>query len=178
MAGFLNRIYRASLLDAQLYEEVEADQGAMGQAIAVVVLSSVATGIGGIGGEGPLHIVAMTVFALVGWFIWSYLTYFIGVKVFPEPETQSNYGELLRTVGFSSSPGIARVIGILPVISDIIFFVTAVWMLVSMVIAVRQALDYRSTFRAVGVCIIGWVIQLALYILLFAVFPGLAKGIS
>ena len=38
-------------------------------------------------------------------------------------------------------------------------------MLVAMVIAVRQALDYTSTLRAVGVCLIGWLVQVVILIL-------------
>jgi hypothetical protein len=45
-------------------------------------------------------------------------------------------------------------------------------MLVAMVIAVRQALDYTSTFRAVGVCVIGWIIQTVILLLLFSLLGG------
>ena len=45
MANFQDRIIRAAKLDVHLYEEVEADKGAMGQAMAVVILSSIAGGI-------------------------------------------------------------------------------------------------------------------------------------
>ena len=43
---FLQRLIGAAALDAAIYEEVEADQSATGQAMAIVVLSSVAAGIG------------------------------------------------------------------------------------------------------------------------------------
>ena len=75
------------------------------------------------------------------------------------PETKADYGELLRTIGFSSSPGLIRVLGIIPGLANFIFMIAGIWMLIAMVIAVRQALDYTSTMRAVGVCIIGWIIQ-------------------
>ena len=161
MTGFGNRIIRAARLDVSLYEEVEADKTATGQAMGVVVLSSVAFGIGTIAIRGPMGIVTGTIGALIGWYIWAFLTYWIGTKLLPEPQTKADVGELLRTIGFSSSPGLIRVLGFVPVLGGIFFFAASVWMLVAMVIAVRQALDYKSTGRAVGVCLIGWLILLA-----------------
>lgn len=172
MTSFTERMIRAAKLDIDLYEEVEADTSALGQAMGVVVLSSVAAGIGSINQGGFGGIITGTVTALIGWFIWAYLTYFIGTKFLPEPQTSSDPGELLRTIGFSSSPGLIRILGIIPGVSGIVFFVAAVWMLVAMVIAVRQALDYSSTLRAIGVCIIGWVIQALIFVLLFSLFGG------
>jgi hypothetical protein len=163
---------RAAKLDVNLYEEVEADKGAMGQAMAVVVLSSVAAGIGAVGTAGIKGLVLGTIVALVGWFIWAFLTYYIGTRLLPEPQTKADYGELLRTIGFSSSPGVLRVLGIIPMLGNILNFICGIWMLVAMVIAVRQALDYKSTWRAVGVCLIGWIVQ----IVIFAMFFWLAGG--
>ena len=159
MSSFSDRLFRAAKLDVNLYEEVEADKGALGQAIAVVILSSIAAGLGSIAKAGISVILTGTILALVGWFIWAYLTYIIGTKLLPTPKTEANYGELLRTIGFSSSPGLIRVLGIIPGLAGIVFLVAGVWMLVAMIIAVRHALDYQSTLRAVGVCIIGWIIQ-------------------
>ncbi len=107
MSNFNDRIIRAAKLDVSLYEEVEADTKALGQAMAVVVLSSIAAGVGTItiGGPGVIIVIVIgTILALIGWYIWAYLTYFIGTKILPEPQTKANHGQLLRTVGFSSSP--------------------------------------------------------------------------
>jgi hypothetical protein len=130
----------------------------MGQAAAVVVLSSVAAGIGSLGVFGIEGLIFTTIGALIGWLIWAFLTFIIGTKLLPEPETRTDMGEMLRTIGFSSSPGVLRILGIIPVAGPIISFVVGIWMLVAMVIAVRQALDYKSTWRAVGVCIIGFIV--------------------
>jgi len=159
MNRFTDRIIRASKLDVNLYEEVEADKSALTQAMGVVVLSSLAAGLGSITSGGPTGVVMGTISALIGWLIWSYLTYIIGTKLLPTPETKADYGELLRTIGFSSSPGLIRILGIIPGLRGIVFLVAGIWMLVAMIIAVRQALDYQSTLRAIGVCIIGWIIQ-------------------
>ncbi len=174
MANFGNRIFRAARLDVALYEEVEADKSALGQAMGVVILSSIAAGIG-ITSAGLLRMLIGVVVALAGWYIWAYLTYFIGTRLLPEPQTKADHGELLRTIGFSSSPGLIRVLGIVPVMRGIVFPIAAIWMLVAMVIAVRQALDYTGTLRAIGVCAIGWIVQAVMLGLLFFVFGGFAS---
>jgi hypothetical protein len=157
---------RAAKLDAQLYEEVEADKGSLGQAMGVVVLSSIAAGVGSGGFGGFSGFFIGTAGALFSWFIWAALTYFIGTKILPEPTTRADIGELLRTTGFSSSPGLIRVLGLVPGFTAIVFLVSGVWMLTAMIIAVRQALDYQSTLRAVGVCTIGWIVQVVVLLLL------------
>lgn len=177
MSSFTDRMIRAAKLDVNLYEEVEADKGALGQAMGVVVLSGVASGIGSIGSAGIAGIFTGTIAALIGWFIWAYITYIVGTKLLPQPQTKADYGELLRTVGFSSSPGLLRVFGIIPFLSAIIFSATSIWMLIAMVIAVRQALDYTSTLRAVGVCIIGWIVQIITFMLFFSTFGGFDKPV-
>ena len=177
MTSFKNRIIRAAMLDANLYEEVEADKGAMRQAMGVVVLSSIAAGLGSIERGGLGGVFTGTVVALIGWYVWAYLTYFIGTRVLPEPQTKADPGELLRTIGFSSSPGLIRVFAIIPGLTGVVFLFAAIWMLVAMVIAVRQALDYQSTLRAVGVCLIGWFIQSLILVLMFSIFGGTGEPV-
>ena len=172
MTSFTDRIIRAAKLDANLYEEVEADREAMPQAITVVVLSSLAAGIGSIAQVGLNGLVIGAITSLLGWLFWAWLTYMIGTKLLPEPQTRSDMGELLRTIGFSSSPGLIRILGIIPGLAAMVQLIALVWMLAAMVIAVRQALDYTSTMRAVGVCCIGWVIQILVILVLFSVFGG------
>ncbi|MFC2088513.1 YIP1 family protein [Calditrichota bacterium] len=168
MNPFINRMIRAAKLDVNLYEEVEADESAMGQAMGVVILSSLAAGVGNYFITGLGGLIWATISALVGWFIWAYMVYFIGVKFLPEPQTSSSHGELLRTIGFSSSPGIIRVLGVIPFLNWILNLAASIWMLVAMIIAVRQALDYKSTVRAVVVCIIGWLIYMIVVWLLLS----------
>jgi hypothetical protein len=161
---FVERMIGAAKLNTRVYEEVEADRTATPQALAVVVLAAVAGGIGI--RQGLPGVVVGTLFGLAGWAIWAWLIYFIGTRWLPESDTRADVGELLRTIGFATSPGILRVVGIVPGIGPVVFSVTAVWTLVAVVVAVRQALDYRSTGRAVGVCIIGWLVQLVFLALL------------
>ena len=178
MSNFNDRIIRAAKLDVSLYEEVEADTTALRQAMGVVILSSVAAGLGTITIGGPrviIVIIIVTILALIGWYIWAYITYFIGTKILPEPQTKANHGQLLRTIGFSSSPGLIRILCIIPGLSEIVLIVASIWMLIAMVIAVRQALDYQSTLRAVVVCIIGWIVQSLFFVLLLFVIGSLLK---
>ena len=173
-SSFKDRVIRAAKLDVHLYQEVEADKEAMGQAMGVVVLSNIAAGIGSIAGSWVGALIVGTILGLISWFVWAYLTYLIGTKLLPEPQTSADYGQLLRTIGFSSSPGVIRVLGIVPGLKWIIFAGSSIWMLIAMVIAVRAALDYKGTFRAVAVCFIGWLIQGAVFAVLFSLMgkPG------
>ena len=170
MNPFVDRMIRAAKLDVRLYEEVEADKSALIQSMMVVVLSSVAAGIGVAGKGGIAGLLAGSISALIFWLIWSYLTFIIGAKILPTQETRADYGELLRTIGFSSSPGLIRILGIIPGLTWIVSTVASIWMFIAMVIAVRQALDYTSTLRAVGVCIIGGIIYVVVSSMFFFLF--------
>jgi hypothetical protein len=163
---FVERMIGAAKLDARVYEEVESDRTATTQALGVVVLASLAGGIGM--GEGVRGLVVGTIGGLVGWLVWAWLIYVIGTRWLPEAGTTADMGELLRTLGFATSPGILRVVGVVPVLGPLVFIVTAVWTLVAVVVAVRQALDFRSTGRAVGVCVVGWLVQIAVLLVIGA----------
>lgn len=164
MTTFARRVIGAAVLDRRIYEEVEADGRSTGQAVAVVVLASVAGGIGllGLGAQTPQSLAAGIVGSLVGWLAWAALTYLIGTHLLPEPQTRADVGELLRTLAFASAPGLLRVLGVIPVLGLTIYTIASIWMLVAMIVAVRQALDYRSTGRAVGVCVVGWALSLVI----------------
>lgn len=169
MNVFVDRVMRALRLEAALYEEVEADVSALPQALAVVVLSSLAAGIGSL--RFGLAGLLLGVFAaLVGWVLWALVVYLVGVKMLPEPQTKSDIKELLRATGFASAPGLIRVLGAIPYLGGLVVLIASLWMLAAMVIAVRQALDYQSTWRAVGVCLLGWILQAAILAPLLLMF--------
>ncbi len=166
MSTFAERMIGAATLNVHTYEEVEADTTATTQAMGVVVFSSIAQGVVGIVQGGGVGFVTGAMGALIGWFIWAFLVYIIGTKLLPEPQTRSDLGELLRTTGFSASPGLLRVLGVIPLIGGLIILAVSIWMLIAMIIAVRQALDYQSTGRAVGVCLIGWFVFVVIILML------------
>jgi hypothetical protein len=165
----------AARLDVRTYEEVEADESALGQAMAVVVAAALAGGIGSVRSGATTALVTL-VGGLVGWFLWALLTWLIGTKLLPEPSTRADIGQLLRTIGFSAAPGILNVLGIIPLIGLLVSLVAALWQLVAMVVAVRQALDYTSTGRAIAVCLIGWLIYLVVSVGL-AVTLGVSRAL-
>jgi hypothetical protein len=180
--SLVNRMIRAARLDVSLYEEVEADKNATSQAAIVVAIVAVASAIGGAlraaMSDEPTGIVGAAIMgiitSLVSWVIWSYLTYFIGTKMFGGTATP---GEMLRTIGFASSPGVLNILGFIPVIGPLIGFVTGIWSLVAGVIAVRQALDV-DTSKAVLTAVISWVIAVLPFILLAGLFVGLLAAVS
>src|SRR5438128_3078700 len=155
--SFVIRLIGAMALDPVVYEEIEADRSATAQALVVVVLSSLSAGIGARaytnGSAGSVLFVSGL--ALLAWLTWAVVTFQIGARLMPEPQTRSDVGELLRTIGFSAAPGMLRVFGVVPGAAIPAFAITAVWMLAAMIVAVRQALDYRSTWRAIAVCVLG-----------------------
>jgi len=163
---FLQRLIGAAALDSAIYEEVEADTAATGQALVVVVASSLAAGFGarGLGGPAAENIFLISIIALVAWAAWALLTYEIGGRLMPEPQTVVDVGELLRTIGFASTPGLLRIFGVIPGAAIPAFAISAIWMLLAMIVAVRQALDYTSTRRAVLVCGLGWALAVTIAI--------------
>ena len=156
--NLFDRIFRAIKIDVELYEEVERDKSATIQAGLVVVLSSMAAGVGALQ-LGASNFLLAPIFSLISWYVWAYIIYFVGVKLFPEKNTKSNHGELLRTIGFSSAPGLLRVFGVTPDLMAVTFIGSAFWMLACMVVAVKSALDYESLLKSLGVVVVAWIFQ-------------------
>jgi hypothetical protein len=161
---FSMRVIGALAIDPVIFEEVEGDRSATWQAMVVVVLSSISAGIGAFGwGTGSLRgVLFISALALLAWATWAVITFEIGTRLMPETETRADVGQLLRTIGFAAAPGMLRIFGIVPGATLPAFAITAVWMLVAMVVAVRQALDYKSTARAVAVCGLGWALSIGI----------------
>jgi hypothetical protein len=168
---FLQRVIGAASLDTAIYEEVEADPSATGQAMAVVVLSSLAVGFGARGFDSSAWSIGFFgIIALLSWASWALVMFQIGSKLLPDPDTKTSPGELLRTLGFAATPGFMAVLGAVPGVSVRVFAVVWVWTLLTMVVAVRQALDYRSTAKAVAVCLLGGVLAAILAVVIGMMF--------
>jgi hypothetical protein len=164
MATLGERMLGAARLDTATYEDVEQDRAATTQALIVVVLTSLAAGLGF--GVSLRAVLINTVAAIVLWAIWAALVFWIGTRLLPETQTRGDWGEVARTVGFAQSPGVLRVLGVIPILGDFIRAIADVWVLIATVVAVRQALDYSSLGRAVGVCLVGWGIQIVVFAIL------------
>lgn len=157
----VERMIRAARLDVDLYEEVEANPALTQEAITVVVIIAVLNMIGSIIGSfiGPTTIgtaILGGVWALIGFFIWAWLAYFIGTRVFGGT---ADYGELIRTLGYAYTPNILGVLSFIPCLGALLALAGAIWALVAMVVAVRQALDFDTT-KAILTVVVGFIVYL------------------
>tara|TARA_B110000902_G_scaffold120016_1_gene140713 strand:- start:492 stop:1013 length:522 start_codon:yes stop_codon:yes gene_type:complete len=164
---FLSRIYRSIKIDPEVFDEVQKDKNATIAAGIVVVLSSLAAGIGA-SHLGTINFFLAPVLSLVTWFVWAYIIYFVGVKLFPDLKTKTTHLALLRSIGFSSAPGMIRIFGFNGDLMTVMFVGSAFWMLVCMVVAVKQTLNYKSLWKALGIVIIAWLTQAFILIIILA----------
>ncbi|HEX2167116.1 MAG TPA: YIP1 family protein [Longimicrobiales bacterium] len=147
-----DRMLGAAQLHIDVYEEVEADTTATGQAAGVVAIVAICSAVGGIGG-GAQAVLGGLVAALVGWLIWAGVTYLIGDKLLGGTAT---WGELLRTLGFAQAPGVLFLLGIIPLLGSLVVVIVGLWLLVTGVVAIRQALDF-GTGRAIATALLGFI---------------------
>ena len=163
---FFHRLAGAAMLDANTYEEIEADRTAMPQAFAVVLLSSLAAGIGARGAWGSAATLSFfalaSAAALATWFTFALLTFHIGSRVLATPETHVDVREMLRTLGFAAAPGLLQVFALFSPWAVPICALALAWTVAASVVAVRQALDFTSTPRAIAVCLLAWGLPLAI----------------
>jgi len=160
----------AAMLNAATFEEVEADGSATKQAMLVVVIVALATGVGAIGTGGVTGLVFGVIIGLAGWAAWAGITFFIGTTLLRGPDTQADWGELARTLGFAQSAGVLKVFAFIPFLGPIVFGIAALLQLFAMVVAIRQALDYTSTWRAIGVALVGFIPYAILMAILQSIF--------
>jgi hypothetical protein len=158
MASLQNRMIGAMKLQAATFEDVEHDTSAMGQAATVVLLASLASGIGWIWYGGMTGILRGMIVALVGWLISSTLIWLIGTRLMPGRNTQADLPQMLRVLGFAQAPGVFQAASIVPILGWLIWFVVTLWTIAAAVVAVRQGLDYDDTLKAVIVCVIAFVV--------------------
>ena len=158
--GLGERMIRAARLDGSLYEEIKTDRQAPAQAAIVVVLSAVAAGVGVFvyGGIGDFFLESMR--AMTQWYLSAFFTCVVGTRLLQEPQTKTDCGTAVRMISFACAPGVIRLLGVIhPGLGGYVVGLASVWMLGATVVAVRKALDYTTTTRAVGACVIGWVAQ-------------------
>jgi len=163
MGTFAYRLMGAAMLDASVFEGIDADRPATIQAVVVVLLSSLAAGIGAGGLAGPRvsTLLIVSAIALVTWVAWAVLVLQIGTRYLPTPRTHADIGEMLRTIGFAAAPGVLNVFAAFPPITILVFVVVWIWMIAAMVVAVRETLHYESTWRALAVCIVALALAVA-----------------
>jgi len=164
---FFNRILRSVKIDPEVFNEVQKDKNATLSAAIVVVLSSTAAGIGAVS-LGSANFILAPIISLISWFAWAYIVYFVGVKLFPDSRTKTTQFALLRAIGFSSAPGIIRIFGFNESLMTVTFIGSGFWMLACMVVAVKETLNYKSLWKALGIVIISWFVQAFLLLTILA----------
>ena len=177
---FLDRVIGVLRLNVDTYEEIEADETATSQAAIVVAIVAIIGGLLGgattifVGGSFIGTFLQQLLTAFIGWFIWAYVTYFVGTNLF---KGTADVGELLRTLGYASSPRVLGILGFIPCVGWLIALASGIWALVAAIVAVRQALDFDDTVKAIITVVIGWVIILIIQFVLFAIL-GTVFGIG
>jgi hypothetical protein len=170
--SFAERVIGALRLDAGIYDEIEHDPNALGQAAGVVALAALAAAIGSAGQIGVGGAVLLVLGSLLGWALSTAFVWLVGVYWLKH---SSDYQELLRTLGFASAPQILLLLNAIPVIGFLLALAARLWGLAAWVVAVRQALDVE-TGRAVLVCVLAVLVQAACAFGLVLLFGSLLFG--
>jgi hypothetical protein len=161
---FSERAIGALKLDVNTFEDIERDPNAMGQAVGIIALAALASGLANIWYGGITGIVIGVVASLIGYAIWAVVVWLVGTKLMPDPATKADFPETFRVIAFAATPGVFMIITIIPLLGWVLMFllwpIVWLWTMAIMVIAVRQVLDYTETFKAVIVVVIGFVAYL------------------
>lgn len=177
-----NRIIKAAMLDVAFYKEAERDTTLNQEALMVVILVSVAGGIGGFlgalfGGSFKVAILGLIVPIVIGvvnYYIWAYVTYFIGSQLF---DADVNPGEMLRVLGYASGPRALSVLGFIPCLGGILVLIGAIWALVAGFIGTREALDL-DTGKTIATVLIGWVVVFIISLVVSSILGVGAIGVG
>ena len=166
------RLLGVLVLDASAYENIEADRRSAMQSVIVVMAVCVAGGVGavGFGLTGVSGFVTGSIVSLGAWMVWAVTVIALGTGALAEPQTRSDLPELLRVLGFAAAPGVFLALAGMPAVAPVVIGAVTIWMLAAAVVAVRQALDYRSTARAVVVCLIAATLALGVMVAVALIF--------
>ena len=159
----LDRMIGAARLSVETFEEVEHDRGATIQALVVVIIVAAFSGIGTfLSGDASIleAVILGAVRGVVGWAVWALVTWIIGATILKGPDTEADWGQLARVTGFAQTPGLLNILIFIPWVGFPIAAAAWVWQFVAMMVGVRQALDYTSTWRAFFVILISFIVVL------------------
>jgi hypothetical protein len=171
---FGERVVGALKLEPRAFEDVERDTTAISQAVGVIALAAVSSGIGNVWYGGIAGIVLGVITSLIGYVLWAVVVWLVGTKVMPDPGTNADFQQTFRVLGFAAAPGVLGVVTIIPILGWLLMFLIWMWSIAAMVVAVKEVLDYTDTFKAVIVVIIGFVVNLVVTMILGAMFVGTA----
>ena len=160
------RMLGAARLDPDTFEDVEHDSSATWQAVLVVILVSIAGGIGGVlAGDGDIvrGVLFGVIRGVILWSVWALAAMLIGTTILKTAATHANWGQVARGTGFAQTPGLLSILVFIPIAGGIITFAALIWQLAAMVISFRQTLDYDSTWRAFFVVVLSFIPVLIVY---------------
>ena len=172
------RMIKAAMFDTATYEEIEADRGALDQAVVVVILVTFCGIIGSmlsalLMGLGVWAVVfgllAGLTFGVARWAVWVTALYLVGGMILRTTNTQTSWTELARVVGFAYTPGILSIFSFLPFVGSFFFWAGFFWTIATVVVATRQSLDFESTPRAIGVVVLAGLIALIPWWIIIAI---------
>ena len=183
----LERMIGAAMLRASTYEEIEADNSALPQAIGVVIIVTLCGIVGNViagatsgGEEDPLRVLWAVLngglFGLLRWALWVTLILLVGGKILKTDSTNTNWAELGRVVGFAYVPGVITLLAFLPGIGSLMGYIAFFWTLVAVVIAIRHALDFEGIGRAIVVAVITGIIGFIPWLILVGIQGGVASN--
>ena len=96
--------------------------------------------------------------AILTWFIWAILIYVLGVKIFPDKQTKVSFKKVLTAVGFAHAPGLLRFFAVTPELMIPIIFITQFWIFASLIISIRQILNFKSNLKSFGIVFLSFLI--------------------
>jgi len=182
MDTMINRVVKAAMLDKEFYQKAEADTSLTQEALMVVILVSVAGAVGSfigglIGGNigtAFLGLIVSVVMGVATYYIWAYVTYFVGTQLF---NATADAGELLRVLGYASGPRVLSILSFIPCVGGLAGLAGGIWSLVAGFIGVKEALDLDTTKTLITV-VIGWVIVTVISLVIGAVMGVGALGLG
>ena len=172
----LERMVGAARLDSHAYEDVERDSSATSQALLIVLAVAILSGVGQYltGDISVLDALILGATRGVAWWALSaFFIWFVGSTILRGPNTEANWGQLARTIGFAQTPGLFNILTAIPVVGILLGLALFVWNFAANIVAVRQALDYDSSWRAFFVVALAWIPTVLIFVFFVLVPLGL-----
>ena len=157
-AEFLNIVFSSLKLDKNLYKN-NKNFGEAGIYFAGLIMI-----LDGVAGAIAANTIIKTSIGISGltaiftWLVWALFIYVIGVKIFPDKETNVPFKKVLIGVGYAHAPGLIRFFAVTPELVIPIIFLTQFWIFASLIISTKQILNLKSNFKSFGVVFLSFLI--------------------
>ena len=157
-AEFLNIVFSSLKLDRNLYRNSKNfGEAAIYFAGLIMILDGVAGAVAANTFiKTSIGISGLT--AIFTWLVWALFIYVIGVKIFPDKETNVPFKKVLIGVGYAHAPGLIRFFAVTPELVIPIIFLTQFWIFASLIISTKQILNLKSNFKSFGVVFLSFLI--------------------